>query len=78
MRNFLLRTSARCWILEVHSVPGRTVWSSCLPIKVSFFAWQVHGRKLMDLGQFKKKGKSLANKCFLCCVKEEFVDHILI
>ena len=33
---------------------------------------------MLTLDQLKKRGWTLANRCFLCCVEEEFLDHILI
>ena len=33
---------------------------------------------MLALDQLKKRGWNLANRCFLCCVEEESIDHILI
>ena len=33
---------------------------------------------MLTLDQLKKRGRCLANRCFLCCEEEESVDHILI
>ena len=33
---------------------------------------------MLTLDQLKKWGWILANRCFLCCVEEESIDHILI
>ena len=33
---------------------------------------------MLTLDQLKKRGWTLANRCFLCCVEEESIDHILI
>ena len=33
---------------------------------------------MLVLDQLKKRGWNLANRCFLCCVEEESIDHILI
>ncbi|RVW42952.1 hypothetical protein CK203_076318 [Vitis vinifera] len=34
--------------------------------------------KVLTLDQLKKRGRCLANRCFLCCEEEESIDHILI
>ena len=62
------------------------------PIKVSLnkSSWvQVH-KRVLHLGMdgkillenhrefLKKRGRILANRCFLCCEEEETIDHILI
>ncbi|RVW91675.1 LINE-1 reverse transcriptase-like [Vitis vinifera] len=36
------------------------------------------GEEVLTLDQLKKRGRCLANRCFLCCEEEESVDHILI
>ena len=33
---------------------------------------------MLTLDQLKKRGRSLANRCFLCYAEEETIDHILI
>ena len=33
---------------------------------------------MLTLDQLKKRGRILANRCFLCCEEEESIDHILI
>ena len=43
-----------------------------------FFAWEASWGKVLTLDQLKKRGWTLANRCFLCCAEEEFIDHILI
>ena len=54
------------------------IWSPCVPTKVVFFAWEASWGKVLTLDQLKKRGWTLANRCFLCCAEEEFIDHILI
>ena len=43
-----------------------------------FFAWEASWGKVLTLDQLKKRGWTLANRCFLCCAEEKFIDHILI
>ena len=49
-----------------------------MPTKVSFFAWEAYWGKVLTFDQLKKRGRSLANRCFLCGMEEESIDHILI
>ena len=58
--------------------PYSNIWSTCVPTKVSFFAWEAYWGKVLTLDQLKKRGRSLANRCFLCGMEEESIDHILI
>lgn len=39
-----------------------------------FFAWE----KVLTLDNVKKRGKALANRCFLCGKEEETIDHLLV
>ena len=45
---------------------------------VLFFAWEASWGKVLTLDQLKKRGWTLANRCFLCYAEEESIDHILI
>ncbi|RVW74735.1 putative ribonuclease H protein [Vitis vinifera] len=51
--------------------PYSNIWSTCVPTKVSFFAWEAYWGKVLTLDQLKKRGRSLANRCFLCGMEEE-------
>ena len=51
---------------------------TCVPSKVGFFTWEASWGKVLTLDQLKRRGWTLANRCFLCLVKEESIDHILI
>ena len=63
---------------SVVQFPNSIIWSHCVPTKVGFFAWEASWGKVLTLDQLKKRGWILANRCFLCCVEEESIDHILI
>ncbi|RVW24664.1 putative ribonuclease H protein [Vitis vinifera] len=60
------------------SFPWRIIWSPCVPTKVGFFAWEASWGKVLTQDQLKRRGWSLANRCFLCCDDEETINHILI
>lgn len=59
------------------SVPESVIWNSWVFLKVDFLLDRLHG-KVSTLDHLERKGWSLANKCFLCHLKKEFIDHILI
>ena len=63
---------------RVVQFPNSIIWSPCVPTKVCFFAWEASWGKVLTLDQLKKRGRFLANRCFLCCEEEESIDHILI
>ncbi|RVW19481.1 hypothetical protein CK203_114085 [Vitis vinifera] len=58
--------------------PWRIIWSPCVPTKVGFFAWEASWGKVLTQDHLKRRGWSLANRCFLCCDDEETINHILI
>ena len=47
------------------------------PPKAGFFAWEALG-KVLTQEQLKRRGRALANRCFICCQEEETVDHLLV
>ena len=59
--------------------PHEFIWNSWVPTKVGFFffAWEVSWGEVLTLEHLKKKGRALANKCFLCG-EEETIDHLLV
>nr|CAN72177.1 hypothetical protein VITISV_012537 [Vitis vinifera] len=58
--------------------PWRIIWSSFVPSKVGFFAWEASWGKVLTQDQLKRRGWKLANRCPLCCDEEETINHILI
>ena len=65
--------------IEPRSFPTLSVWNPLVPLKVSFFAWEASWGKVMTLDQLKKRGRPLANKCFLCEEEEEeTLNHLLV
>ena len=53
--------------------PKSIIWSPRVPTKVGFFAWEASWGKVLTVDQLERRGWSLANKCFLCCVEEESI-----
>ena len=43
-----------------------------------FFAWEASCDKVLTLDQPKRRGRSLANRCFLCENEEETIEHLLV
>ncbi|RVX06687.1 Serrate RNA effector molecule [Vitis vinifera] len=60
------------------SFPCNIIWSLYVPTKVSFFAWEASWEKVLTQDQLKRRGWILANRCCLCCVEEETINHILV
>ncbi|RVW43975.1 putative mitochondrial protein [Vitis vinifera] len=60
------------------SFPCNILWSPYVPTKVSFFAWEASWEKVLTQDQLKRRGWILANRCCLCCVEEETINHILV
>ena len=58
--------------------PMKIIWNSSMQPKVSFFAWEVTWGKVLTLDQVQKRGWTLANRCYLCQVHEESIDHLLL
>ena len=46
--------------------------------KVSFFGWEATWGKALTLDQLQKRGWPLTNRCYLCQMHEESIDHILL
>ena len=58
--------------------PASIIWNSLVPPRVSFFAWEATWKNALTLDRIQKRGFSLANRCYLCLVEEESIDHILL
>ncbi|RVW17676.1 hypothetical protein CK203_071703 [Vitis vinifera] len=56
----------------------KIIWNFCVQPKLSFFAWEVSWRKVQTLDYLQKRGWALANRCFLCQLFEESIDHLLL
>ena len=46
--------------------------------KVSFFGWAATWGEALTLDQLQKRGWPLANRCYLCQMREESIDHTLL
>ena len=64
--------------VETTSFPALSVWNNMVPLKVGFFAWEASWGKVLTLDQLKKRGRSIANRCYLCEEEEETLNHLLV
>ena len=58
--------------------PFRSIWNPVIPPRMGFFAWEASWGKVLTLDQLKRRGRALANRCFLCEDDEEDINHLLI
>ncbi|KAJ9705268.1 hypothetical protein PVL29_003364 [Vitis rotundifolia] len=54
------------------------MWNLFVSSKGGFFTWEASWGKVLTLDQLKRRGWIVANRCFLCPVEEESIDHFLI
>ena len=57
-----------------------SIWNPLVPLKVGFFSWKATWGKVLTLDQLKRRGRPLANRCYLCENEEEtilFVHYLL-
>ena len=57
---------------------AKFIWNSLVPSRVSFFAWEATCKKVLTLDRIRRRGFSLVNRCYLCLLEEESIDHILL
>ena len=80
-RNDAFSVSSMYRVLECFpqvAFPSRSIWNSVVPPRMGFFAWEVSRGKVLTLDQLKRRGRALANRCFLCEEDEEDINHLLI
>ena len=58
--------------------PSRLIWNPVIPPRMGFFAWETSWGKVLTLDQLKRRGRALANRCFLCEEEEEDINHLLL
>jgi hypothetical protein len=64
--------------LGLVSFPWKSVWKSkALPI-VAFFIWTAVHSKILTLDNLGRRGLVVVNRCWLCEVEGESVDHLLL
>ena len=58
--------------------PFRTIWNPVISPTMGFFVWETSWGKVLTLDQLKRRGRALANRCFLCEEDEEDINHLLL
>ena len=58
--------------------PVNIIWQPKIQSRICFFAWEAAWGKASTLDQIQKRGRPLANRCFLCKGNEETIDHLLL
>ena len=58
--------------------PSRSIWNPVIPPRWGFFAWEASWGRVLTLDQLQRRGRALANRCFLCEEKEENINHLLL
>ena len=58
--------------------PFKSIWNPCVTTKVGFFVWESKWGMILTLDQLKRRGRVLANRCFLYNEDEETVDHLFV
>ena len=80
-RNDVFSVSSMCRVLDCSpqvAFPSRLIWNPVLPPRLSFFGWEASWGKVLTLDQLKRRGRALANRCFLCEEDEEDINHLLL
>jgi hypothetical protein len=58
--------------------PWKGIWRTKTPPRVAFFAWIATRSKIPTIGNLRRRGMIMVNKCWLCESDEESVDHLLL
>jgi hypothetical protein len=62
---------------EEASFPWRSIWRTKVPLKVAFFAWSAALGKILTLDNLRKRRVIVIDRCCLCKMNGESVDHFL-
>ncbi|RVW49973.1 hypothetical protein CK203_091800 [Vitis vinifera] len=57
--------------------PKKGIWVENVPSKLAFFAWEATWGRVLTLDRLQKRGWQLPNRCYLCGIDEENVNHLL-
>jgi hypothetical protein len=60
------------------SFPWKSVWKSKTPHRVAFFVWTAVHSKILTLDNLGRRGLVVVNRCWLCEIEKESVDHLLL
>ena len=60
------------------SFPWKSTWRTKAPSKVAFFVWSTSLGKILILDNLRKRQLIVVNRCCLCILDGESVDHLLL
>jgi len=63
---------------EAVQFPWKSIWRSKVPLKVAFFAWTAALGKILTLDNLRKKHVIVIDRCCMCKMNGEIVDHLLL
>ncbi|RVW17454.1 Transposon TX1 uncharacterized 149 kDa protein [Vitis vinifera] len=72
---FLERLHGKRVLEDVDDNMSCCIWNVNVQPKISFFAWEATWGKVLTLDMVQKRGRTLANRCFMCLEKEETIDR---
>ena len=58
--------------------PWRVVWLTGITPKVSFFVWTAALNRILTIDNLMRRGWVMVNRCCMCGLAEETVDHLLL
>jgi hypothetical protein len=61
-----------------HSFPWKGIWRTKAPPRVTFFAWTAASNKIPTIGNLRRRGMIVVNRCWLCELDGESMDHLLL
>jgi hypothetical protein len=63
---------------EAIHFPWKSIWRTKVPLKVAFFAWTAAQGKILTLDNLRKKRVIVIDRCCMCKMNGESVDHLLL
>jgi hypothetical protein len=63
---------------ECTHFPWTSIWQTKAPSRVAFFVWSATLGKILMLDNLRKKNKVLINRCGMCKIDEESINHLLL
>jgi hypothetical protein len=63
---------------EAIHFPWKSIWRTKVPLRVAFFAWTAAHVKILTLDNLRKKRVIVIDRCCMCKMNGESVDHLLL
>jgi hypothetical protein len=58
--------------------PWKGIWRTNAPPRVAFFAWTAARSKIPTIDNLRRRGMIVVNRCWLCELDGESMDHLLL